>query len=82
MCSERIRPPDEEVEATTTSQGETSLAYVDVLVAQALDDLQQTRYAVSVALHRVAHLAWEEGRQHGTRGDEEPGPFAGPRTTD
>jgi hypothetical protein len=78
------------VEATTTSQhgettsqhGETSLAYVDVLVAQALDDLQETRYPVGFALHRVAHLAWEEGRQHGIRGDEEPGPFAGPPTTD
>jgi hypothetical protein len=51
-------------------------------VAQALDDLQQTRYAVSVALRRVAHLAWEEGRRHGSRGGEKFGPCAGRRRTD
>ena len=59
---------ERKVKPTSTSQqGETSRAFVDVLVTQALDDLQQTRFAVSVAIRRVAQLAWEEGRRQGIR---------------
>jgi hypothetical protein len=66
---------ERKVEPTTTSQqGETSRAFVDVLVAQALDDLQQTRFAVRVAIRRVAQLAWEEGRRQGIRECDAPEP--------
>jgi hypothetical protein len=39
--------------------------FIDTLVANALDDLEEDRLDIQTALQTVARLAWQDGYRHG-----------------